>query len=396
VKIFNAEFVYIINLLFTSMILFAGGNTYSQKQFTYDSAEVTINEYIAKNHVPGFAASIVIGKEMLWSNAYGKADIERNIPMTVDAIMNIASISKTFTATAIMQLWEKGLIDLDKDISEYLPFKVRNPNFPDIAITIRQILTHTSSIRDGSAYVKSYSCGDPKISLKDWIYNYLTDTGEFYNRNENFCSWKPGSKREYANVPYGLLGYIVERASQMPFNEYCRKNIFIPLEMTKTGWYLNEIDTTNLITPYSCNSQLKLVRQHQLVLKESIGNQYALCYYSFPNYPDGLVRTSVRELSHYLIAMMNDGKYGNVQIIKKSTIQKMLTLQLYGNNEQGLCWDKSDFEELWGHGGGDPGIRTFLFFNPVTKKGIITFQNSDNGDSFEVVKKLYLLTKNTK
>ena len=162
--------------------------------------------------------------------------------MSLDAIMNIGSISKTFTATAAMQLWEKGMLQLDVDINKYLDFKITNPKYPDKPITIFQILTHTSSIQDGKAYHESYSCGDPTQSLHDWIYNNLNPDGTYYYQGSSFGDWSPGTNTKYSNVAFGLLGLIVEKLAKKPFNEYCKENIFKPLGMINTGWFLREVD----------------------------------------------------------------------------------------------------------------------------------------------------------
>jgi CubicO group peptidase (beta-lactamase class C family) len=385
-----------INYFFIVSAFLLCNYAFSQEHFDHDSAKAIIKNYINEHHIPGFAVGIIKNDKIIWSDAQGKANIEKDIPMSIDAIMNIASISKTITATASMQLWEKELIDLDTDINDYLPISIRNPNFPDEPITIQQILTHTSSINDGSAYSASYACGDPKMSLKYWINNYLLEGGKFYNKDENFHDWKPGSKYDYSNVAFGLLGYIIEEVSKIPFNEYCKKNIFKPLEMNNTGWFISEIDTLNHIIPYIYIYNVGLLRKYPKNELNTVSTNCPLCYYSFPNYPDGLVRTSVSELSHFLIAIMNNGVYKNVRILKESTIKKMLTLQIKGDDCQGLCWEKESFESLWGHSGGDPGVSTDMYFNPDTKTGVITFQNNNNGNLFKILKKLYLLVKNQK
>ena len=379
--------------------------TYSQTKIDLDSSEIFIENYIINNHVPGFAASVIKGDEIIWSKAYGYADIENNIPMTINSLMNIASISKTITATAVLQLWEKGVIKLNSDINEYLPISIRNPKFPDEPITIQQILTHTSSIKDGPAYYKSYACGDPKVTLKYWITNYFNPNSEYYNE-DNFFSWKPDKDRKpdgtrtYSNVAFGLLGYLVQEITKMDFSEYCNENIFVPLGMYNTSWFLKDIDTKKIVVPYvfittdnrdkdwirdlaKCSTQDK-----DLILNQN----FPLCYYSFPNYPDGLIRTSVKELSYFLIAINNGGSFNGKQILKKSTIEMMLTRQIEGNS-QGLCWNNWEFKSLWGHGGGDPGVKTKMFFNPDTKIGMITFQNNNMGDGSTILKELYLETK---
>ena len=310
---------------------------------------------------------------MIWSGAFGHANLENKIPMDTDLVMNIASISKTFTATAVMQLWEQGKIGLDNDINDYLPVSVRNPHQAELPITLFHLLTHTSSILDGPQYDASYSDGDPLISLEQWIRGYLLPGGSYYDAAQNFSVAEPGSQREYSNVGYGLLGYLVEQISGMPFNLYCLENILAPLGMNHSGWFLHEIDISRHITPYEFEE----------------GQNKALNLYSFPNYPDGLLRTSVSELSRFLMAIINGGSYEDAMILKKSTLKKMIKLQLNGDQEQGLCWHKIPFESMWGHSGGDPGVATHMYFSPNTKIGIIVFQNNHNGDLFSIVRKLY-------
>ncbi len=136
-----------------------------------------ILERMRTDHVPGLSAILVARDKIIWEKAYGWADVDQKIPMRVDTVQNIGSISKTITATAVMQLWEKGRFGLDDDVGRYLSFTVRNPRFPDDPITFRQLLTHKSSIKDGPAYGQSYACGDPKIRLKEWIQGYLMPGG---------------------------------------------------------------------------------------------------------------------------------------------------------------------------------------------------------------------------
>lgn len=362
-----------------------------------DSLEMFINNELDQKKIPGLTVCAVKGTEIKWFRSFGWANLEQEIPMKEDAVMNIGSISKTITATAVMQLWEKKQISLDSDVSDYLPFKIRNPNFQDIPITIRQLLTHTSSIIDGPAYGGSYQCGDPQVSLEHWIKNYLTGKGDYFNRKENFLSEEPGITRKYSNVGFGLLGYIVQVVSGQSFNNYCKQHIFDPLKMFQTGWYLSEIEIENHVVPY-----VYITKENRDFLAKDFSKLFPTekefllntnipaCLYSFPNYPDGLLRTNAADLSHFMTAMMNGGMFQGVSILNAATIDTMLSLQIEGNHEQGLCWNRSDFDSTWGHGGYDPGIRTSLYFNPELKIGVIVFQNSNEGDPFEILKKVYV------
>lgn len=361
----------------------------------------SVRTFMAQDKVPGFAAAIVKNKKMVWSQAYGVAEIQNNKPMSLDGILNIGSVSKTITATAAMQLWEKGLLSLDADINTYLNFKVKNPKFPDKPITIFQILTHTSSLRDGKAYGDSYVCGNSALSLNDWIFAVLTTDGKYYYNGDSYGDWPSGEKHMYSNVAFGLLGLIVEKVAKQPFNEYCRDNIFKPLGMKNTGWLLSEIDTTKYINTYAYvteENRKDFMTMRQIFPRDSIfkaGTLVQTCLYSFPNYPDGLVRTSVRELSYYLAAMLNGGKLRGKRILKAETINKMLSLQLKNNQSQGLTWRTADFEtksgkvKLWGHSGYDPGIATYLFFDRTTQTGVITFQNNAGDHTQGIVGLIY-------
>lgn len=387
-------------------ILLLSNFAFTQHYSDYHAIDTSVTNFMSKKKVPGFAIGIIEKDSMVWSKSYGQADIANSVPMNLDAIMNIGSISKTFTATAAMQLWEKGLLDLDANVNEYLDFKIKNPKYQDEPITIFQLLTHTSSIRDGKAYGEGYACGGNSMTLNDWIYNYLTPEGDFYNQKENFEDWSPGSERKYSNIAFGLLGLIVEKVAKQPFNEYCKEYIFKPLGMKNTGWFLNEITINNHVKPYAYvtkENRADVLEKKNFFPEESefkVGSFVEWCLYSFPNYPDGLVRTSIRELSFYLNAMMNGGTLNGVKLLEKETLEKMFSLQLKGNTSQGLCWYTKDVKlkdkpvSLWGHNGGDPGIGTNMFFHPTKKIGFITFQNNSTGGAFQIIEELYRIAIN--
>jgi CubicO group peptidase (beta-lactamase class C family) len=165
---------------------------------------------------------------------------------------------------------------------------------------------------------------------------------------------------------------------------------------------LSEVDTSNHIRPYvyiTAENRKDILHYFTRMLPNEsefkVGTYAPTCLYSFPNYPDGLVRTSVRELSFYLAALLNGGELNGKRILQKETIDKMLTPQLQGDRSQGLTWRTSEFQTpygkvvLWGHSGLDPGIQTFLFFNPATRTGVITFQNNPADNVERIVVKLY-------
>jgi len=159
--------------------------------------------------------------------------------------------------------------------------------------------------------------------------------------------------------------------------------------MKRTGWYLADVNVSNHAIPYTYipedfklpegkNFETLLPRYGKDRQPLKTGAHFAHCLYSFPNYPDGLIRTSVRELSQFLRAYINDGVYKNKRILKKATIQTMLSDEHFG---RGLCWSAlklKNGDTAWGHGGGDPGISTQMLFRSKDGVGVIIFFNFDS------------------
>lgn len=349
----------------------------------------------------GMSAAAVRGEKLIWSGGVGFADVDEGLAMTSDHIQNIASVSKIVTATAIMQLWEKGAFKLDDDINTHLPFNVRNPQFADEPITFRQLLAHRSSIKDGPSYDESYACGDPEVSLATWIRGYFSQGGSYNDPKTSFHSWRPGtsnppeSPRAYSNVAYGLLGFLVEQITGKLFSDYCQEYIFRPLKMNHTGWHLSAIDQgqhAKLYSGFDETSDELYLAEGGLKKSDLTGNLYPHCLYSFYNYPDGLLRTNVKDLSRFQRAYINEGMLEGERILAKETVNLMLSNTHFG---RGLCWDTYGDEENWGHDGGDPGVATFMGFTTAEKIGVIVFFNAgDFGDKMnEIVSLLYKIAR---
>ncbi|MFD1984551.1 serine hydrolase domain-containing protein [Mesorhizobium newzealandense] len=359
------------------------------------SIDAVIEGKLKDFSIPGSAVGIVQNGRLVWAKGYGWADVTRKVPMTPKTIMNIGSISKTITATAVMQLWERGLIDLDADVSRYLTYQVVNPKHPSVAITTRRLLNHRSSIRDGKSYWESYACGDPTAALGDWLEAYLTSGGAYFDADDNFHGWAPGILERdqpggYCNVAYGLLGRLVECVTGARFNDYCAHHIFTPLGMNSTGWYLGDVNLDRHAVLYGKITKEKLESGRQLLAAPGLtideltpGARMPHCLYSYPTYMEGLARTSVEELSLFLATYAYRG--GN-QLLKQSTINLMLSDVHDGRP---LCWNRLILENgdvIWGHAGSDPGVKTYMGFREMDETGVIIYFNGDDiGDSKEII-----------
>lgn len=302
---------------------------------------------------------------------YGYADSENNEPVTDATMFQIASVSKTITATAVMQLVENGTIELDDDINDYLPFRVIHPKYPDTPITFRMLLSHTSGIDNNwevyeTLYTTNSGGGDSPISLEEFMRQFLLPDGKWYDGEKNFTAKEPGTEFAYSNIGYGLLGYLVEVITKTPFPDYSQTHIFDPIGMTSTKWLHQDLED---------NAQLA-------TLYESKGKP--IVPYSFPTYPDGGLKTTVSDFAAFVLAVMNSGHGENGAVLSQSTIDLMLEPQSNGG-KQALGWSYSVPEEIYlkgavtgqvvGHGGSDPGIFTIVLFNPDNKSGVIVFLN---------------------
>jgi CubicO group peptidase (beta-lactamase class C family) len=324
-------------------------------------------------HIPGLSACIVRDGQIIWKGAYGYANINNNVEVTDSTLFKLASVSKPFTATALMQLWENGLFDLDEDINNHLPFSVRNPYHPDDPITFRMLLTHTSSIVDNwSILTPLISWGsDSPIPLDSFLTNYLVPGGVYYN-DANYSSAAPSTSWHYTNVGATLIGYLVQTISNTPFDQYCRDSLFNPLGMNEASWFLSNLDTNHIALPYYFSG----------------GSYHSYGHYGMVWYPAGQIRTSAVQVARLLIAFMQKGQIDGIRILDSSTVDLMTTVQFPNlNNEQALFWfiiprTIPDFGtyNFCGHGGSSYGVRTRMGYTLDAYKhvGVVVLTNSES------------------
>ena len=324
-----------------------------------------INESISDANIAGMAVSIVSGDSIIFTQGYGYSDIQTKEPFTPNTVINIASISKTFVGVALMHLVENGLISLDEDINTFLPFKVLNPHLPESIITPRHLMSHSSGIKDDQkVYLPSYHYGDDSpIPLGEFLANYLSPNGTHYSK-KNFTRSKPGEKFVYSNIGAGLAGYIVESVSEKPLNIFTREIIYKPLGMNNTCWFLSEMDLAKHSRLYESKKNNTLLDNIDL--------------YGLTTYPDGGVRTTVADLSYYLLCIMNKGLYKGTRILNEETVVDMLTPDYIDSYTK--FWDIGD---QIGHGGGDPGVSTGMYYIPKEELGIIYFINTSSYGTFK-------------
>lgn len=332
-----------------------------------DNLDLFMESRLAAMEVPGMATGIVnAAGEVSWDGYYGSYDGEH--PVSEDTMFMIASVSKTVIATAVMQLWEEGLFELDDDINDYLDFEVRNPNHPEAAITFRHLMTHRASISDrfpfyDDMYTISEGGGDSPWGLGEFLAAYLLPDGQFYSL-DNYLKEEPGEVYEYANYGAMLLAYLVEELSGETFADYCQAHIFAPLDMEHSYFLLSDIPVseTEIATPFE--------------------DGVALPHYNYPDYPAGSLRTTIRDLARFAAFYLNPSA-ADAAILKAETIDLMWAANGasddLGEGEMSLIWTHMDWAlfNAIGHTGGDPGVATMLLLYPEEDFATILFLNGD-------------------
>jgi CubicO group peptidase (beta-lactamase class C family) len=332
-------------------------------------------------HTPGLSAAIVHEDRILWTGAYGLADVAGGTPVTAQTTFNLASISKTIVGTAVMQLVEAGVVRLDDPADDGLVFRAENPAHPGKPFTNRQLLAHVSGLRDNWQILDSlYVQGDSPIPLGRFVQAYIEPGGSFFDPSKNFAPWPPAKKFMYSNEGFALLGAAVEGASGMSFESYCERSIFQPLGMTGTAWRLADLDPALVALPHRWDA----------------GQQAYVSYghYGYPDYPSGLLRTSASELARFLLAHMGAGTWRGAKILEPASVAQMQTVQYPAvDGTQGLAfyyWNHSTGTRL-GHSGGDLGVTTEMWFRPGDRTGVIMLSNGepDYGPWFQMLDRLF-------
>ena len=184
-----------------------------------------IEKLMDYGHFPSVSACIIKGDEVVWSKSYGYSNIGNVKYANIDNSYHIQSVTKTITGTALMQLYEEDLFDLDEDVNNYLPFSLRNPQYPETPITFRMLLSHSSSINN----IHIMYPYDDFLNLypMPWLEAFFVPDGDYYF-SDHWTDSKPGEICSYANLNYDMIGYLVEVISGQDFVEYCEENIFNP------------------------------------------------------------------------------------------------------------------------------------------------------------------------
>ncbi|MDX9728615.1 MAG: serine hydrolase domain-containing protein [Bacteroidales bacterium] len=328
----------------------------------------------------------------------GLRDLDRNLPVNENTKYRIASISKFVMTTAMMKLYDQKKLDLDRDVSDYLGFTLRNPNHPETPITVRMLLTHTGSINEGDSYDPFLMASYNNVSNPLPFNELLAPGGKYYSAG----MWRkeaPGEYFTYCNANFGLAATIIEKITGQRFEEYIQQSLFIPLGIS--GSYIAEgvTDINNLAVIYRNENgewapgtdNYGGVMSAPRDFSGYITGTNAIVFS-----PQGGLRISAAELARIMILHMNNGKYNGEQIVSRKSIRLMhrahfisteansddegvrkgnrgLSVQILPETAAGGILPMGS--GFLGHSGSAYGLQSDFFFDPKGKYGFIFITN---------------------
>nr|WP_259347370.1 beta-lactamase family protein [Bacillus sp. ME78] len=363
--------IYFQRLIAVSVcfLLFFLGSNYSKAETV---ASITLNpkdveaftnkvipEKMKKENAAGVALVVVKDNQILFQKGFGFSDKEKNTPIDPKkTVFQLASISKVFTASAVMQLVEQGKIDLNKDIVNYMGGLKYQNNMGE-PVTMEHLLTHTT----GFDYV------DPRPEDIHYQENDYTMLKDYVEDNMPTVVRKPGDTYTYDNFASMLQGYIVQNLTNTPFYKYMAKNIFYPLEMHNSSFVMTNFIKEKLATGYDAK-----------------GNAIPFYQTRPTDMPQGSMFSTGSDVANFMIAQLNDGKFKNNQILQKETVEDMQKTKFalhpkYPNMTYGFEFfspQSHNGQYVFGKGGNIPGFSSLMWLIPEHKIGVFVVTNKDS------------------
>ncbi len=320
---------------------------------------------IAYRGLPGVVVGVVSDQELVWAQGFGFANVDAKRPMAPDTRFRMASHSKLFTATSIMQLREQGRLRLDDPVSEYLPwFRVQSAEPDDPPITIEHLLTHSSGLpREAGSH------------WSDWEFPTQEELLELIPKRE--APFSPETRWKYSNLAYTIAGMIIEEVSGDTWAGYLQNNIFNPLEMSASSV---DRDVAGLTTGYS--RRMPDGSREVIPFVDARGMAAAT----------GLTST-VEDMAKFVSAQFRKGPRGSDQILSTASLREMHRVRMLENTwtrGQGIGFGVSRVEDKLyvGHGGGYPGHTTNTLIQLDSKVGVIVLTNTNDSNPGDMARQL--------
>jgi CubicO group peptidase (beta-lactamase class C family) len=324
------------------------------------SYQATIPELMAQRHIQGLALALVDGDRVVWQQGFGFTDSDGGTPVTVDTMFSVQSMSKTFTATAVMQAVQSGLLDLDVPITTYLPdFTVHSAfeSHPERKITLRMLLSHTAGFTGDAPLGNSYDPGPGDFDA------------HVASISETWLRFPVGTGYAYSNLGIDLAGYILEQVSNRPFPVAMRDSLLGPLGMDHSTFDRNQVHAS---------------------ADRAVGHtgDLAAPRIDCPMMAAGGLWTTASDLARFLEFQLGDGTVDGHTILDPSLMREMRTVPAphadapagYALGVARTHWRTGPHPDLFNHNGGGDGFLSDLWWLPQLQLGIAVVTNSDTHD----------------
>ena len=304
---------------------------------------------------PGIAFGMITKDTIVYADAHGVKSRETKEPLTTSSLFHMASVSKPFVATAIVQLVEKGKIDLDEKLTHYLPYyTMADERYKDI--TIKHMLSHTSGIPD----IDDYGWDKPE---------YDDGAVERYARSQknSKLDFTPGEKYSYSNPAFDILCDVISKASGMTFEDYMKKHIFKPIGMKNSTFFKPEVPKDLATQPHVLGDSLQL----------GVSKIYP---YNRRHAGSSTLHSNVEDMLLWAKVYLNKGRIDGKQIFSEASYE-LLTSFHFPEGEKQVClsWFFGELNDspLYYHSGRDTGYSTFFSFMPEQKSAVVMMTNTD-------------------
>ena len=346
--------------------------------FQIEKLDKLIRTQMRRRNTPGLAISVLKSGQSVYSKGFGLRNLKQFKPMTTDTLMGVGSISKSFTAFAVMKLQEMGKLSIDDSVARYLAFE---PFLSRPEITLKNLLSHSSGIPslDAGKLGSSFAFNDfsnlyPATSRDDFL-AHIADASDY-------IIFKPGEKFFYNNDMYSCLSFIVEKLTKMSFTDFVQQEVLYPLEMKRAVYTLqalNEDSDSNVMTGYRFQSVAG--KSSAIESDLPIGGYYP---------PQGGLYVSINEMLNYAQCLLDAGAYNGGHLLSHESVGVLfegIVPTPYGegsNPKYALGWTieqptKKLPYTLIQHGGGLGTSSSFILLVPELKLAVVAAENASTG-----------------
>ena len=331
------------------------------------SLEEFILDRMRRTRIPGLSIALVRGDEVIYARGFGFRDLNRGIPATPGTVYGIGSITKSFTAIAVMRLVEEGKLSLDDPIDEYVPLKLRPKGEP---VTIHHLLTHTSGI-PALAYAEAFIRGSLGLSGTWLPLASPEDVIAFMRGSDSWAEARPGERFFYLNEGYVLLGYIISKLTGASYEDYVRKHILEPLGMRRTYFSEEEVRRDpDVAVPYIVDRDGRHVESR----------------FPYGITSDGGLLSNALDMSRYISMLINRGELGDARILSKESLELMergyasVPWRIFGDESYGYGLVVTNRflgdRKLVQHGGSVLVYTAYMGYMPEERLGVIVLANA--------------------